>query len=122
MLSPKDKKFIKETIQQELKEALTCEVEYEQVDKEKGWKKVKTEKVFLPEWWIKYLPDFMGAMRGLQVDIGKARNKMIGTAENVRLLIDIISQSEQFLDYKFVPGTVKKIVKEEVAQIENKDL
>lgn len=125
MLSKNDKKWIKETIQQiiqqELKEALTIEIQYEKFDKKRGIKELKTEKHFLPEWLAYYQPELIGAIQGMQVDIGKARNKMIGTAENVRLLIEIISQAEQFLDYKFVPGTVKEIIKEEVAQIENKD-
>lgn len=119
MLSKKDLDNIRTIIQEELKEALTIEVQLERFDKERGIKELKWEKRFLPEWLAHYQPELIGVLQGLQVDMGKARNKMIGTAENVGLLIQIISQSEQFLNYKFVPGTVEKIVKEEVALIEN---
>lgn len=119
MLSKKDLDNIRTIIQEELKEALTIEVQMEKFDKERGMKELKTEKRFLPEWLVYLQPELIGVLQGLQVDIGKARNKMIGTAENVGLLIQIISQSEQFLDYKFVPDTVEKIAKEEVALIEN---
>lgn len=86
MLSKSDKKWIKETIY----EALTCEVQYEKFDKERGFKEVKNEKVFLPEWWVRYLPEFLGSMRGLQEDTNKANNKMMDTQEGLKAMSNIL--------------------------------
>lgn len=90
MLSIANKNWIRSTIQQELKEALTCEVEYERFNKERGLKELKNEKVFLPEWWVRYLPEFLGAMRGLQSDTNKANNRMMNTQEGLQAMSNIL--------------------------------
>ncbi len=90
MLSIADKNRIRSIVQQELKEALTCEVQYEKFDKERGFKEVKNEKVFLPEWWVRYLPEFLGAMRGLQSDTNKANNRMMDTQKGLEAIAHVL--------------------------------
>ena len=48
MLSKKDLNEIRTIIQEELKAALTIEVQYEKFNKDKGAKELKIEKHFLP--------------------------------------------------------------------------
>ena len=105
MLSKKDLESIRTIIQEELKEALTCEVQYEKFDKERGMKELKTEKWFLPEWLMYHQPELIGAIRGMQADVGKTNNR----------ILDI---SNLISTYTFVPDDTKKIIKEEVIQIE----
>jgi hypothetical protein len=70
-LSKKDKQWIKNTFRELICEFLTIKVKMEEnKDKDTG-KPLATPRmvekdVFLPAWWVEYLPYYEGAMRGLQ--------------------------------------------------------
>jgi len=97
MLSKKDLDQIRTIIQEELKAALTIEVQYEKYDKEKGMKELKTEKHFLPEWLVDLQPYLIGALRGMQEDCNKVNNKTLDIVDNVRQLSGIMLQAEDSL-------------------------
>ena len=95
MLSTKDKKWLENIIEQKITNALTVEVQYECFNKEKGFMERKCQNEYLPVWWVKYLPDFMGALRGMQEDTNKANNKMISTTEGINGIADILINMEK---------------------------
>ncbi len=97
MLSKKDLEQIRTIIQEELKEALTVEVQYEKFDKIKGMKELKIEKHFMPAWIMDWQPHLIGALRGLQEDANKTNNKMVKTSEVVDKLKNIMLQTEDSL-------------------------
>ena len=94
MLDKQDKQWLENTIERKITEALTVEVQYEKFDKERGLKELKTEDVYLPVWWVQYLPEFMGSFRGLQEDVNKASNKMMNTQEGLQAMADVLMNIE----------------------------
>jgi len=79
MLSKKDKAWLKEEIRNAVIEALTVELEWVQAkDEETGMPlaapKHKTEKTFLPFYWVDHLKFHEGAYRGMQETVDKLTN------------------------------------------------
>ena len=91
MLTKADKEFITKTIH----EALTVNIQYERFNKERGLKELKTEDVFLPNFWVQYLPEFMGALRGMQETTDHTKNRACETKEAVAALGGIMLQFEE---------------------------
>lgn len=93
-LDKNDKIWLENIIERKIQDALTVEVQYEKFDKERGLTERKTENVYLPVWWVQYLPEFMGAFRGLQEDTNKASNKMIDTQKGLQAMADVLMNIE----------------------------
>jgi hypothetical protein len=89
-LSKKDKEWLRKAIREEMIEVLTVEIEYEKPLKEEGRYTYRNEKHFIPFWWAEHLPQFVGAMRGLQADVGKSNNQMADTTEGLEAMSKIL--------------------------------
>jgi hypothetical protein len=72
---------LSETIQKEIRSALTIQVQLERNTDEKGRPlprtEFKIEDIYLPDHWSEFLPKFAGALRGMQETIDKADNKRL---------------------------------------------
>lgn len=82
MITDEDRKYIKEIIE----ELLTVEVKYEKRRDEKTGQKLAipeiiTKKEFLPIWWMKYLPYYEGAIRGMQETLDKYAGQLKNLTE-----------------------------------------
>ena len=120
MLSKKDYDQIRTIIQEELKAALTIEVQYEKFDKDKGVKELKTEKHFLPAWLVDLQPYLIGALRGMQEDVNKCNNKSIGIIDNVKVLSQIMIDNENALKcISAMSDKIKEVPQEDIIQIES---
>lgn len=102
MWNDNEKKFIKDSIKEAVIEALTVEMTIEKVRDEKtgqplAVKQVKTEKTFLPSFLAQILPYYEGALRGMQKDVEKNNNKIIGVDEKIQAVGDILIQTENSL-------------------------
>ena len=120
MLTKKDLEKIRKIIQEELKAALTIEIQYEKTDKEKGLRESITKEFHLPVWLADQFPHLTGALRGMQEDCNKANNKMINTAENVKQLTEIMIQAENSMKcIAAISDQIKEISQEDIVQIES---
>ena len=90
MLSKSDKQWLEKTIREVVTEVLTVEVQMERFNKEKGMKEFKIEKLFMPNAWVEYLPDHIGAIRGMQKDVNKSNNRALETKEIMRNMAGVI--------------------------------
>lgn len=127
-----NKKEIKEMVQEAVQESLTVEVTYEQhIDPETGQPlstvKLKKENEFLPIWWMRYLPRYEAAMRGMQETQDKQSNKILELTNEIKdlkqgmsIIGEIMLQTEQSLKHiTFISDNIKRIPKEETIQIES---
>ena len=113
MLTQKDKAFIKETIQKSIAEALTVRVKMEKRrDLKTGQPlaipEMVEEDVFLPVFWVQYLPYFEGAIRGVQETADKAKNNSAKCAEAVENMASIMISYENVM--KALPVAVGRLV------------
>ncbi len=115
MLSKKDYDQIRTIIQEELKSALTIEIQYEKFNKDKGMNELIKKEFHLSVWLADQFPYLVGALRGMQEDVNKSNNRMCDTAGAVKLLTDIMIQTESSL--KCISALSDKI--KEVPQIED---
>lgn len=112
MLTQKDKAFIKDTIQECIKEALTVRVKMEKRRDLKTGQPLATpelveEDVFLPVFWVQYLPYFEGAIRGVQEATDKAKNNSKIAAETVNHMANIMISYENVI--KALPAAVGRL-------------
>jgi hypothetical protein len=90
MLNQKDIDIIKDII----KEALTIEVRMEKFDQLNGIWEHKTEKVYIPTFWVEYLPKITAALRGMQEDVDHTKNRVAENVQRSDAIIGILLQSE----------------------------
>lgn len=117
MLSRKDLDQIRIIVQEELKAALTIEIQYEKTDKEKGLRELITKEFHLPVWLADQFPHLTGALRGMQEDCNKVNNKSMDIIDNVKALSQIMIDNENVL--KCLASISDKT--KEVPQIESYD-
>ena len=101
MLSKNDKEFIKQTIREELEEALTAflvrEITVEKGPRKNGdpEKRIEKEKVNMLEFQCGYLPQIEGALRGAQADMNKVTNKTGEMQDGLAAIAGILIESEK---------------------------
>ena len=110
-------KRLKELIKESVTEALTIEIEMEQVrDQESGQPlkhpKFTKETVFLPSFLAQVLSFQEGAMRGLQTDVSKENNKIVKIYNSFPLLIDCMQGIDMGLKKLKNTKTIKEIENE----------
>ena len=100
MLSSKDKEFIRQTIREELKEALTAflvrEVTVERGPRNQGdpEKTIEKEEVNVLEFLCRYLPLVEGAIRGCQQDSNKTLNRTLEMKDGLAAIAGILIDNE----------------------------
>lgn len=87
-MKEKDREEIRQLIREELKEALvrTVTVEYgprKQGDPEKV---IKEETWNVLDWFVTYLPRIEAALRGMQADIDKTKNRVLEQQEMIKVV------------------------------------
>jgi hypothetical protein len=102
MLSSKDKDWIRQAIREEFKEALFREITVEKCKRkpEDIEKHYETEDVNVLDFLAKYLPYLEGAIRGMQEDTDKSRNRNIDTNNLINAMSQILIGYE---------GSIKKL-------------
>ena len=101
MLSKNDKEFIRQTIREELEEALTAflvrEVTVEKGPRANGdpEKRIEKEEVNILEFLCRYLPLVEGALRGTQADMNKGTNKTGEMKDGLAAIAGILIESEK---------------------------
>jgi hypothetical protein len=102
MLDTEDKKWIKKTIRKEFKEAL-----FREITIQKGVRKpddiethYETDNVNVLDFLAKYLPYIEAAVRGMQEDTDKSKNRSIETNSLVNAMSQILIGYE---------GSIKKL-------------
>ena len=80
MLTKNDKKWMKDTFNELITEALTVEVEMVQTRDSKTGLPLKTEKhvnkeIFLPDFWVEFLPFFEQSIVAMEKVTEQARNR-----------------------------------------------
>jgi hypothetical protein len=97
----KMEEMIRRVVSQEVEKQLTCEVVFEKVKTEDGiptgTSEIKKEDMHITLWWIRYLPQYEGAMRGLQkqiIDVRNKLNKINSFAEQLKSMANILISLE----------------------------
>ncbi len=123
MLSKKDLIQIRTIIQEELKAALTIEIQYEKFDKNKGMKELIVKEFHLSVWLAEQFPNLVGALRGMQADTGKTNNRILTIIDNLKIINKTMLDSEKsFKVIASMSDKVKEIQQEDIIQIESKDI
>lgn len=98
MLSKSDKEFLREAVREELRKALTVKVLMEQRRDMKTGQPlpvpVTSEKeVYIPKFWVEFLPYFEGSIRGIQETTDHVKNQVSKSKEVVetmaRIMLDV---------------------------------
>jgi len=99
MLSKGDKTFIKTAIEEivrvEIRKALTIRVKMEKNRDDKTGQPLavpftEEKDVYIPEFWITYLPYYEGAIRGMQETVDTVKNNTVKNVEAVRAMTGIM--------------------------------
>jgi len=93
MLTRKDKDFIINAI----RKSLTVEVQKERYNKDEGKMEYKQEEVYLPEFWVEYLPKYTGALRGIQEDVDHMKTNVNLNTTKLQAVGGIFLQLESSL-------------------------
>jgi hypothetical protein len=102
MLTRKDKDWIRKVIREEFHEALFREITVEKCARKPGdvEKHYETENLNVLDFLARYLPNIEGAIRGMQEDTDRAKNKSIDTNNLINAMSQILIGYE---------GSIKKL-------------
>jgi len=100
MLSKKDKEWIENTVKKIVYDVLTVEIKYEKNRDEKTGQPLATpeiiiEKEFLPVWWIRYLPHYEAAMRGVQGQVSQHHTAIDDFSKKLDVIGQLLLHTEQ---------------------------
>lgn len=103
-LTEKDKEFIRQTIREELKEALTAflvrEITTERGPRDNGdlEKTIEKEEVNVLEFLVRYLPLIEGSNRGLQSDVNRANNNSQVMIDGIKNMVLALTQQGNMIE------------------------
>jgi hypothetical protein len=126
MLSKKDKEWIAETIAASIKQALTVNVKMERRRDLKTGQPlavpvVEVRDVYLPIFWVEYMPYHEQALRILQDGVGKVANNDAKNTEVVKLMAEILMRLEgNILRFSEGVGLLIDVPNDSQKRIENK--
>jgi hypothetical protein len=116
MLSKKDKEFllkaIEESVDRKIKEALTVKVAFEQVrDPGTGQPLAVSKKeirdVYLPAFWVEFLPFYEGAIRGMQEQVCLSQGSAANNTKAIEAMSSIMLTLEGSI--KAIPRALTKL-------------
>ena len=92
MLSKKDKEEIRTLFAQEFNKAMMRKITVERGPRKQGdpEKRIVEEEWNVLDWLVGYLPYVEGAIRGVQADVDKSKNKSATTLKAVEVISNIL--------------------------------
>ena len=97
MLSKKDKKEIRTLFAEEFNKAMTRKITVERGTRKQGDPESKTveEEWNVLDWMVGYFPYVEGAIRGVQTDVERAKNRSSDTLEGMKVISHILLGQEK---------------------------
>ncbi|OPY78301.1 MAG: hypothetical protein A4E65_02324 [Syntrophorhabdus sp. PtaU1.Bin153] len=99
MLSKGDKEWLEKMMERKITEALTVRVKMERrrdmaTGQPLAVPVIEEKDVYLPAFWVEYMPYYEGAMRGMQETVDKVNNRTTGTSQAVENIGRILVTSQ----------------------------
>jgi tryptophanyl-tRNA synthetase len=100
MLDKNDKKWLEEMIEKKIKKALTVKVKMERRRDINTGQPLSTPimeilDIYLPDFWVEYLPYYEGAMRGVQETTDHVKNKINSHSATLEIMGKIMIDTEK---------------------------
>jgi len=105
-------------------EALTPEVKYEKNKDEKTGQPLATpelitQKEFIPAWWVRYLPHYEAAMRGVQSQVSIHSNEINEVTKKIDAVGHVLLNTQQsILQIASIANKLKQLEFNEAKKIE----